>query len=125
VRWTGVGAIAAANYAMRADGDRLVVRPFARRLRVFPPAGARTITVDSPADAGPSLTGWMLDRGPVRRFGEVVPIGPAPCEIALHGAAGVDPRTVGAPRWRPWPKLRRAGTELRDRALPLRPVRAR
>jgi hypothetical protein len=125
VQWTGVGAIAAANFALRTEVDRVAVRPFARRLRVSPPAGARRLTVEAPADGAPPLVGWTLDGGAVRRFGDVVRIDGAACEIALHGAIAVDPSAVGAPRWRPWPKLRRAGTEARDRALPLRPLRAR
>jgi hypothetical protein len=32
---------------------------------------------------------------------------------------------VPVPAWRPWPQLRRAATEARDRALPLRAARAR
>ena len=60
-------------------------------------------------------------------FGRVVALDPGDAphlEIQLHGAADVEPRLVPAPVWRPWPKLRRAVTELRDRAIAQRKVPA-
>ena len=46
-------------------------------------------------------------------------------EIQLHGATDVEPGLVPAPAWRPWPKFRRAVTELRDRAIAHRNAAAR
>jgi hypothetical protein len=38
-------------------------------------------------------------------------------EIVLHGTADIEPGLVPPPAWRPWPKLRRVVTEVRDRAI--------
>jgi hypothetical protein len=38
-------------------------------------------------------------------------------EITLHGTADIEPGLVPPPTWRPWPKLRRVATEIRDRAI--------
>jgi hypothetical protein len=61
----------------------------------------------------------------LRPFGAEATLDGGPVEVRLRGARDVDAGQVDAPAWRPWPKLRRAGTEMRDRALPLRPARAR
>jgi hypothetical protein len=147
VSWCSVGEIALRSSLARLDGDRLVVRPYARRIRIAPADGARAIAVMAPRQSGAhaELRGWAVAGGPVHPFGAAVPLrglavaagpldpsgaalpatGARPLLLRLHGADDVDPARVAAPAWRPWPRLRRAGTELRDRALPLRPARAR
>lgn len=128
VSWGPVGEIARGNHSLRLDGDRLTVRPHARRLRIESPASARTLRVEAPSyTAGEvRLCGWSLGDGPVVSFGEDLPIpGEAPVDVRLHGVGDVDPERVAAPPWQPWPRVRRAATEARDRALPLRPVAAR
>jgi hypothetical protein len=58
-------------------------------------------------------------------FGEPVPcVAGQPLDVRLRRGDEVAAQDVAAPAWRPWPVLRRAATELRDRALPLRPARA-
>ena len=128
VRWMPLGDIALANLAQRVTGDRLEVAPYARRVAVASRAGASTVTVREPrrAHGERELSGWSLAGGPVRRFGTEAPIdGEGALEVRLHGLHDVVAGEVAAPAWRPWPKLRRAGTEMRDRALALRPARAR
>jgi hypothetical protein len=128
VQWTPVGDMALTNHAQRLSGDRVVVRPYARRVLVSRPAGASRLTVQEPLDAhgDPVLRGWSLGSGPVRSFGtEATLEQDGPVEVRLRGARDVDAERVAPPAWRPWPKLRRAGTEMRDRALALRPARAR
>ena len=128
VRWMPLGDIALANFTRRVTGDRLEVAPYARRVTVAPRAGAGTVTVCEPrrAHGERELSGWSLAGGPVRRFGTEAPIdGEGALEVRLHGLHDVVADEVAAPAWRPWPMLRRAGTEMRDRALPLRPARAR
>lgn len=128
VRWSSVGEIAMGNHSLRLDGDRLAVLAHARRLLVEPPVGARTLRVEAPTGSAGELRlrGWSLDHGPLHRFGVDVPLpGDAPVEVRLHGTGDVDPNRVAAPSWQPWPRLRRAATEVRDRALPLRPAPAR
>jgi hypothetical protein len=109
-------------------GDRLEVAPYARRVAIVPRAGADTVTLREPRRAygDRELSGWSLAGGPVQRFGTEVSIeGGRALDVRLHGFHDVLAREVAAPAWRPWPKLRRAGTEARDRALALRPARAR
>jgi hypothetical protein len=123
VQWMSMGDIATSNTERRLAGDGAVVRPFARRLRVAAEPGARTLRVQAPADAldGASLQGWSVGDGPVQPFGADVPWqGNGHVEIRLRGAHDLDANGVAAPAWRPWPKLRRAATEARDRLLPLR-----
>ncbi len=45
-------------------------------------------------------------------------------EIRLRGAQDLDASDVAAPAWRPWPKLRRAATEARDRLCRCAPERS-
>jgi hypothetical protein len=128
VHWTTVGEIALGNHAQRTSGDHLAVRPYARRVRVSPPAGTRTVAIERPLEIEDEheLSGWSLGSGPVRSFGAEVPLeGSSALKVRLHGTRDVDPNDVAAPAWRPWPRLRRTGTEMRDRARPLRPSRAR
>jgi hypothetical protein len=130
VRWMSVGEIGTTNFDARTVGDTLRVRAYSGRITVAAttvPTSA--ITVDAPLEAGDAsaLLGWSLDGGAVHAFGEAVAVAPAPgqsFELRLHPAGAVDPAAVAVPRWSPWPKLRRTGTELRDRALPLRPAKA-
>jgi hypothetical protein len=123
VGWMSPGRIAAGNYERRVDGDALVVRPHSRRIVLDPPPEARSLELVSPEDAlGDSeVRGWSVTEGPVHSFGEAVelPAGAGPLEVRLHSAADVDVRHVPAPAWRPWPRLRRATTEARDRATAL------
>ena len=122
--WMSMGEIAASNGDRRLAGDarrRAAVRaPPAPRGR----AGARTLRVQAPADAaGRRRAGGLVGRRRRRpAFGADVPWqGNGHVEIRLRGARDLDARDVAAPAWRPWPKLRRAATEARDRLLPLRP----
>lgn len=128
VRWMPLGDMALTNHIQHVRGDRVAVTPFARRLSVTPPAAARTIAVHEPRQTHEAhgLVGWSLGSGPVLPFGAPAPLDhDGPVEVRLRGPRDIDPAEVPAPPWRPWPKLRRAGTEVRDRALPLRPARAR
>jgi hypothetical protein len=128
VRWMALGDMALANHTQRASGDRVLVAPYARRVVVSPPPGASTLVVQEPrhAHGDAELGGWSLGAGPIQPFGAEAPIeGGGPLEIRLRGVRDVDAGQVAPPAWRPWPKLRRAGTEMRDRVLPLRPARAR
>jgi hypothetical protein len=125
VRWTTVGEIARTNHAHRRSGDRMVVRPYSRRLSVDVGAGTTALEVRAPEPVGPlELRGWSIDGGAVLAFGTPVELAPGRHEVFLHGVRDIEPAAVPAPAWRPWPALRRAGTELRDRAAALGPARA-
>ena len=128
VRWMPVGDIVHANHLLRLSGERAEVRPFARRLLLDLPGGVSTIRVDAPV-AGAydgALAGWSVGRGPIRPFGTTAPVDAGGAhEVRLHARAAVDARSVARPSWRPWPRLRRAATEARDRVRPLAAARPR
>jgi hypothetical protein len=126
VSWMSVGEIALGNAAVRLDGTRALVRPYSRRLRIRLPEGAESVTVEAPRPTGTGLelTGWSLGSATPAAFGTARSVeGSGLVELRLHGEADVAVAQVAEPAWTPWPKLRRAGTEMRDRALALRPGR--
>ena len=137
VRWSSVGDIVTSNAEQRADGARLRLRPFSRRLVLAIGAEVSSVTVEPPQDSlhDGSLTGFSLhapgDRPvtahplPFAQNAVVQPGRARRLEIQLHGAADVEPGLVPAPAWRPWPKFRRAVTELRDRAIAHRSAAAK
>jgi len=125
VEWTSIGRIAQGNHTLRIDGATARVRPFSGRLRVDLPDHVTEITVEAPRDELGSLVGWSLGDGDPLAFGEPATCRPGrPLDVRLRRSDEVLARDVAAPAWRPWPMLRRAATEVRDRALPLRPARA-
>jgi hypothetical protein len=120
--WMSAGAIAETNHSVRRSGNLIVVRPFSRRSKVSVSPETTLIQVLAPDDAldPGALTGWSLAGGPVHPFGTSVPLARGRvADVRLHARDQVDPGRVPAPAWRPWPRLRRAVTEARDRALPL------
>jgi hypothetical protein len=127
VQWTSVGEIATANHALSVVDGLALVRPFARRVRVDVSTGLRGISVEAPQDAtdAEALVGWSFDAGEIHLFGDIAPAHDGIIEIRLHGRVDIEPDAVDLPAWRPWPRVRRAVTEARDRSLPLRPARAR
>jgi hypothetical protein len=127
VTWASVGSIAMANHALRVADGRALVRPFARRARVELPAGIRDLSVEAPQDAtdAAALVGWSFGDGEIHPVGGVAPTREGVTEIRLHGRDDLEPDAVSLPAWRPWPRMRRAVTEARDRSLPLRAARAR
>lgn len=121
VRWTSIGEIALSNATLAREDDVLVVVPYSRRVRVEVPAGVRALRVALPTGAAAGLTGWRGDGE--HAFGADVPVAAGrTVEVRLAGAHDVDPATVPAPTWSPWPRLRRAATEARDRAVTLRAI---
>jgi hypothetical protein len=119
--WSSLGEIAASNYAWRRDGDVIRVRAYANRLRVRPPAGIRRLIVERPPDTDSRLAGWSIGGGPPAPFGSPLPLaGATDPELRLRHTDEVSPRDVPSPSWSPWPVLRKAAMEARDRSLPLR-----
>lgn len=126
VRWTSVAEIAHSNYTLRIDGPTAVVRPWSRRVRVTVPAGVQELRVELAPTVGgePGVDGWSLTAPGSRvatGFGGARAVaGAGIAEVLLSTPWSVAASTVPAPAWRPWPGLRRAATEARDRLLPLR-----
>jgi hypothetical protein len=128
VRWLSMGEIAATNVEHCVLDEHMIVAPLARRIRVAPPAAVRTLTVEAPRDllGDGRLAGWSLPGGPVTPFGEAVRCRPGgDLRIVVHGHEDVDASRIAAPPWRPWPRLRRAVVETRDRAQPIGALRTR
>lgn len=121
VRWTSLGAIAQSGYRVHELAGLAVVRPFANRVVVTPPAGAQALTVARPTEGGDVFSGWSLEGGTTVAFGDALPlIDDAPLTLRLHSRFETPLSGVTDPPLRPWPAVRRLGTELRDRIAPLR-----
>jgi hypothetical protein len=124
VRWTSIGELARTNVAVALEGDVAVVHPYARRVRVELPAGVNAVRVCAPRDAVPEarLAGWAThDNGTVLPLDAPVPVETVTTlDLRLVGPGDVCAGDVPAPAWSPWPRLRRAATEARDRAAALR-----
>ncbi len=128
VRWLSSGQIATSNFRLRVRSGVASVRPFARSVVVDLPDGVHTLRVELPEDAlaPDALTGWSAGGAERHRFGTDVPLpGGGELAIRLRARADVRPDDVAAPVWRPWPRLRRAATEARDRATPVLAKRSR
>jgi hypothetical protein len=120
VQWMSLGAIAASNVAVRTQAETVVIRPHSGRMRVCLPQTTGRVIVEEPRDCGGALLGWSAGAAAPEGFGHPAAApGGREIEIRLRLRCEVDPQTVPAPHWRPWPKLRRTAAELRDRALPL------
>ena len=130
VTWSSPGGIARTNYASRRLGNQLQIRMFSRRIELTIPDGVERIAVTAPA--------YQLQHDEtvtVRSLGGVPPtsaalsedltVSPGRTEIRLVRSRTLGEQTRPRPA-QPWPYLRRALTEGRDRALPLtRTVRSR
>ena len=125
VEWTSIGRIAEGNHTLRIDGATAYVRAYSGRLRLELPAGVDELVLEPPREERGSLVGWSLGRGEPAAFGAPLPVTAGrPLDVHLRRADEVRATDVAAPAWTPWPLLRRTATEVRDRALPLRPARA-
>ena len=130
VRWMALGDMVLANHDAALSGDGVEVAPYARRRPSSPrrPARGRSRYTSRPGAHGPPSLSRLVDgpgSDPAVREREATVDRAASSRSACAGADDVDAGQVPAPAWRPWPKLRRAGTEMRDRALPWRPARGR
>lgn len=126
VEWRSLEDIARSSLSTRVDGDVLHVRSYSHHIRLGVPEGVGHLSVEllprrdgivsfvmSPGDGnGPAVHGAASE--PVR-----VPPGASHVDIVFARPGAVDPDSVPAPAWRPWPVLRRCMTEGRDRLLPL------
>jgi hypothetical protein len=118
-RWGSLARIAATNYATRREGDLLRVRLYARRVRVEVPAGIERLRVELPEGDGRERV--VYGGSASGALGADLPLGGGErgVDVALARTNGLDPATVPAPLWRPWPLVRRFAGEGRDRLAPL------
>lgn len=115
VRWMSLGGIAATNYSARSDGDALRLRPYSRRMEVTLPDVPGPLVVEAPRDGEPELLGWSSNGDAPTPFYVPADLTSGDAEVRLRGDTELDPQLIPAPSWRPWPLIRRAATELRDR----------
>jgi hypothetical protein len=126
VQWMSLGDIAASSYDIRVEGATAVIRPWGRRVRVALPAGVTDLVVEAPAMTGAdaALRGWRPAASAMAAplaFGAAAPVaGGREALVELVSQWEADAWSVRAPAWRPWPGVRRAATETRDRLLPVR-----
>lgn len=125
--WMSFAALARSSVEQRREGDRLQVRMFSRRAHIDLPAPLAGLVVEAP---GGCELDTVVVRSLVEDFQAEGLLGitmPAPppgrVEILLNRPAAVDPQRVPAPAWTPWPVVRRALSEARDRAKPYLPAR--
>ena len=129
VRWGSLAGICRSNYATRVEGEELVVRAYSRRLSVEVPDGVRQVRLELPApEEDPAWSAAKVTGKPrdLRREGalwrtETLPVaGAGPLEVSVPHPAPLDPEGTAARRAGPWPLVRRALVETRDRLEPVR-----
>jgi hypothetical protein len=123
VEWVALGAMAEANARVRVTDSTAAVLPFANRVRVTVPDGVTALTVTAPAEGADAFAGWSHGGDDaIVPFGTSVPRGADGPEVVvrLRSRWETPAASIAAPRPRPWPAVRRVGTELRDRLAPLR-----
>jgi hypothetical protein len=125
VTWTSPGRIAETNFAVRRDGSCLHVRLFSRRVVLPVPPGVDRVCAETPPYDGageetvivsPVGTGDRSSQGSLSETLEVEP--GVEVEIRLVRPSNRADKTKSGSA-SPWPPLRRALTEGRDRVLPL------
>lgn len=125
-RWMSFSELARSSFEQRREGDRLRVRMFSRRVCIDVPSTVDYVVVEAPHASELDSVVVRSLAGPSageRPLGTTLPaLSPGRTELVLHRPGGVDPARVPAPARRPWPLVRRALSEARDRAKPLVPV---
>lgn len=122
VRWESVGAISRRMYSWRTEGDAVLVRPHTRVVDVDLPEATSQLIVEAPRGPGYELVELVSPGSGVttrRRSEAEFGLGEgASVTIRLVAEGAIDPGRVPAPGPRPWPVIRRALTEARDRSQP-------
>jgi hypothetical protein len=119
-RWLSPGAIAGSNSVAWQHDRALTVRLYSRQIAVTVPSGIDRVIVEAPGlVAGAPVV--IRCNGTTVNAHRAEFRGPFPdrVAIALDPVTAVLPDAIRAPRWRPWPRLRRVLTESRDRAAAL------
>jgi len=124
VVWASVGSISRRMYSWRTDGETVLIRPHTRVVDVDLPEAARRVAVEAPPGPGYELVEAVSSGSGVttkkRSEAEFSLGGGGSVTIRLVPEGVIDPRRVPAPTPRPWPVIRRALTEARDRSQPQR-----
>jgi len=122
VVWASVGAISRRMYSWRTDGDTVLVRPHTRVIDVDLPEATRRVVVEAPPGSGYELVEAVAPGSGVttrmRSEAEFNVGHGGSLTIRLVPEEAIDPGRVPAPGPQPWPLIRRALTEARDRTQP-------
>jgi len=122
-RWMSLSDVCASNVAVARSGSSLLVRPYARRVRVAVEPTATEIIIDTPpSDPAVDVRVTCGPAAEVGTFGSRFRFaGPFSGVVAIEMGAPdpVDVDAVPARATRIWPVLRRMMTEGRDRLAPL------
>jgi hypothetical protein len=106
VSWGSLAAILRQNYLHRQDGGDLYVKPLARKMTVAVPPGTTDVFIDWPVKS--AVTSVLETGGCATEL-----------PVELRYGAEMNLATVADPEFRPWPYLRRALCETRDRLGPV------
>jgi hypothetical protein len=129
VRWGSLGWIARGSYATRRVGEVLHLRMDSRRIAVDVPPGTRALRVSVREPHGGAAGHRLIHPGGVadiafeRGLGVSEPLAidaPGRVELTLMADMPLSPAEIPSPGIRPWPWLRRALVEGRDRMQSLR-----
>jgi hypothetical protein len=125
VRWCSAEDIARSNFLTRRSDEMLHVRPLARRIDVEVPGGVARLAVELPKleNAHEEFELVVGDQRVVTSPAEgsstfEFAVAPGRAPVELRPLRRVDPDVVKAARTKPWPIVRRALTEGRDRLMP-------
>ena len=128
VRWCSLPGIARSNASVRREGSVLAIRLFSRRAAVEVPSGIEALRIEVPAldlepeaatVSGPGFDETLAPAGSWWASGPVPVQAGGSVELALSSGTVVDPHRLPRRPARPWPAIRRALVQGRDRALPL------
>jgi hypothetical protein len=124
VPWASVKDISRGLVSWRTDGETLWVRPHTRMIEVAAPLGIERLIVEADGPGYETVTvtdgaGGSI-AAPLSNGIAEMPVSGRPGKLTIRVQPGevVDPDSIPAPRWSPWPLTRRMLTEARDRSRP-------
>jgi hypothetical protein len=129
VNWSNLSDVAASRFVWRKEGATVRIRAFSRRIVASIPDGVNAVVVERPwiDNGSQEVLNWRPLRGEVasQRCPEVSEsfpvVGGQTLEIISPIPHPVDPQGIVLPLASPWPVLRRALAEARDRCYPYLP----
>ena len=108
VSWAPLSAAARGSYAWRLDDGVMIVRLHGRVASIETPEPVGRVVVRLPGSGMPAGLDVATEITSLADSHRV--------RVEVRPRDPVDAALVAAPRWSPWPTLRRTATELRDRA---------
>ena len=124
VSWMRMSEIARSHYQWRRAGETMVVRPYARLLKILIPEGVTRLQVEPGTGSGFPSGSWTISshqHGGFNGFDPAAGVAvAASTTVWLKQSAEdpVDPATVVLPGFKLWPLARRLACEARDRVKP-------